>query len=136
MLSHAQSQAVKEDCISLFKNLSAATHHISVAMANLAALAKKVEPETFRVILRASVRPLVQMNFKEDTVNPTQDKPVRSRQEIRDEKIKQDTLPDKTNAIFNRQPANSSTRLLTAVIYVKLKKKYLFNEGTQTDAST
>ena len=54
MFPQAQSQAVKEDCINLFENLSAATHHISVAMANLAALAKKVDPETFRVILRAS----------------------------------------------------------------------------------
>ena len=33
------------------------------------------------------------------------------------------------------EPANSSTHLLTAAIYVKLRK-CLFNEGTQTEAST
>ena len=54
MLPQAQSQAMKEECINLFKNLSMATHHISVAMANLSSLAKKVGPETFRIILRAS----------------------------------------------------------------------------------
>ena len=135
MLSQAQSQAVKEDCINLFENLSAATHHISIAIANLAALAKKVDPETFRVILRASARPLIQINVNEDILDPTRDKLVKSRQEIHDEKIKQDILPDETNSILNKQPANSSTRLLTTAIYIKLKK-YLFNEGTQTEAST
>ena len=58
-IPEAQSQAVKEDCINLFENLSTATHHISIAMANLAALAKKVDPETFRIILKASAQPLV-----------------------------------------------------------------------------
>ena len=77
-LSQAQSQAVKEDCINLFKNLSAATHHISIAMANLDELAKKVDPETFRVILRASARPLIQININEDILDPTRDKPVKS----------------------------------------------------------
>ena len=36
---------------------------------------------------------------------------------------------------LNREPANSSTRLLTAAIYFKLKK-FLFNKGTQTETST
>ena len=49
MLPQAQSQAVREECINLFENLSMATHHISVAMANLSALAKKVDTETFRI---------------------------------------------------------------------------------------
>ena len=53
-LPEAQKQAVKEDCINLFESLSTATHHISIAMANLATLAKKVDPETFRIILKAS----------------------------------------------------------------------------------
>ena len=43
-LPKGQKQKVKEDCISLFENMSTATHHISVAMANLAALAKKRGP--------------------------------------------------------------------------------------------
>ena len=135
MLPHVQSQAVKEECINLFKNLSVATHHISIAMANLAALAKKVDPETFRIILKASAWPLVQINLNEETLDPTRDKPVKSQQEARDEKIKQDILPNPTNTRLNREPANSSTRLLTAAIYFKLKK-YLFNKGTQTETAT
>ena len=135
MLPQAQSQAVMEECINLFENLSAATHHISIAMANLAALAKKVDNETFRIILKASARPLVQINLNKEILDPTHDKPTKSQQEAREEKIKQDVLPDANNVRLNREPANSSTRLLTAAIYFKLKK-HLFNEGTQTETST
>ena len=39
-LPEGQKQKVKEDCISLFESMSTATHHILVAMANLASLAK------------------------------------------------------------------------------------------------
>ena len=134
MLPQAQSQVVREECINLFENLSTATHHISVAMANLSALAKKVDTETFRIILRDSAQPLVQININEETLDPTQDKPVKSRQESHNEKLKQDILPDTNNTTFNREPANSSTGLLTAAIYLKLKK-YLFNEGTQMETS-
>ena len=94
-----------------------------------------VDPETFRIILKASARPLVQINLSDEILDPTHDKPRKSQQEAREEKIKQDILPDANNARLNREPANSSTCLLTAAIYVKLKK-YLFNEGTQTEAAT
>ena len=134
-LPQAQSKAVREDCINLFKNLSMATHHISVAMANLAALAKKVDTETFRVILRASAWPLVQINIDEGTLDPTRDEPAKSNQEAHNRKLREAILPDTTNIRFNREPANSTTHLLTAAIYLKLKK-YLFNKGTQTETST
>ena len=112
-----------------------ATHHISVAMANLSALAKKVDTETFQVILRASTRPLVQMNIDEGILDPTRDEPAKSNQETHNRKLREAILPNATNARFSREPANSTTRLLTVAIYLKLKK-YLFNEGTQTESST
>ena len=134
-LPQAQGRTVREDCINLFDNLSAATHHISVAMANLSALAKKVNTETFQIILRASAWPLVQINIDEGMLDPTQDEPAKSSQETHDRKLREAILPDVTNARFSSKPANSTTHLLTAVIYLKLKK-YLFNEGTQTEMTT
>ena len=77
-LTQTQSEAVKEDCINLFDNLSMATHHISVAMANLSALAKKVDMETLQIILRASAQPLVQINIDEGALDPTRDEPAKS----------------------------------------------------------
>ena len=134
MLPQAQSQVVREECINLFENLRTATHHISVVMANLSALAKKVDTETFRIILRASAWPLVQINIDEEALDPTQDRPIKSRWETHNKKLRQDILPYATNVRFNREPANSTTHLLTAAIYLKFKK-YLFNEGTQMETS-
>ena len=134
-LPEGQKQKVKEDCISLFESMSTATHHISIAMANLASLAKNTDPEMFRIILKSSVRPLVQLNLSDDILDPTRDKPAKPQQKAREEMIKKDILPDPNNSRLKKEPANSSTRLLTAAIYVKLRK-HLFNEGTQTEAAT
>ena len=134
-LPEAQKQKVKEDCISLFENLSTATHHISISMANLASLAKNTDPKMFRIILKSSVRPLVQLNLNDDILDPTHDKPAKPQQKAHEEMIKRDILPDANNSRLKREPANSSTCLLTVAIYVKLRK-HLFNEGTQTEAAT
>ena len=133
-IPEAQKKTVKEDCINLFESLCTATQHISIAMANLASLAKNTDPETFRIILKASARPLVQINLSDEILDPTHDKPTKPQQEAREGRTKQDILPDANNARLKREPANSSTRLLTAAIYVKLRK-HLFNEGTQTEAA-
>ena len=133
-LPEGQKQKVKEDCISLFENMSAATHHISVAMANLASLAKNADPETFRTILKSSIQPLVQLNLSEDLLNITRDKPPNPQQKTHEETVKNDILPDPYNARLKKEPPNSATRLLTVAVYIKLNK-HLFNEGTQTVAA-
>ena len=96
-LPQAQSKAVREDCINLFDNLSGATHHISIAMANLSSLAKKIDTETFQIILRASAWPLVQININKGMLDPTQDEPAKSSQETHDRKLREAILPDVTN---------------------------------------
>ena len=104
-------------------------------MANLASLARNSDPETFRIILKSSVRPLVQLNLSDDILDPTCDKPAKPQQKAHKEMIKKDILPDPNNSRLKKEPANSSTCLLTAAIYVKLRK-HLFNEGTQTEAAS
>ena len=108
-----QSKAVTEHCIALFDNLSAATHHILVAKANLSSLAKQVDVEMFWAILRASACPLVQINIDEGMLDPTKDKPTKSNKERYEEKLRKATLPDESNARFHKEPANSATCLLT-----------------------
>ena len=81
-LPEGQKQKVKEDCISLFESMSTATHHISIAMANLASLAKNTDPKMFRIILKSSVRPLVQLNLSDDILDPTHDKPAKPQQKL------------------------------------------------------
>ena len=104
-------------------------------MANLSALAKLVDAETFKTILRASAHPLVQLNIDEGMLDPTKEKPMPSNKETHQEKIRKTLLPNEANARFCREPENSTTCLLTAAVYLKLKK-HVFNEGTQVEAAT
>ena len=89
----------------------------------------------FRMILRASACPLVQININEGMLDPTKDKLIKSNKEHYEEKLRKAILSDETNARFHKEPANSATCLLTAVVYLK-PKKHLFNEGTQIEAAT
>ena len=57
-LPQGQNRVVSKHCITLLDSLSVATHHISVAMVNLSVLAKLVDVDTFKKILRASVPPI------------------------------------------------------------------------------
>ena len=128
-------KAVTEDCITLFDKLRTATHHISMAMVNLSSLAKQVDVQTFRIILRASACPLVQININEGMLDSTKDKLTKSSKEHCEKKLRKAILPDETNAKFHKEPVNSAIHLLTAVVYLRLKK-HLFNKGTQIEAAT
>ena len=53
------SQPAINNIISLFNHLSEAHAHMLTATANLSLIGKIVDAETFRMILRASIRPMV-----------------------------------------------------------------------------
>ena len=48
------------------------------------------------------------------------------------DKLRQTLLPQERNAALRKEPRNNTTRLLAALVYLKLKKRYL-NEGTWAD---
>ena len=88
----------------------------------------------FRTILKASVRPLVQINIPPKILNPTiEEKPVMEDEVYRD-KLRQALLPHERNTALRKEPWNNTTRLLAALVYIKLKKCYL-NEGTQAETA-
>lgn len=134
MLPQQQNRAVTEHCITLFDSLSVATHHISLAMANLSSLAKLVDVDTFKMILWASAHPLVQINIGEDMLDSTRDKPMPSDKETHKEKLRKTLLLDERSTRLCRKPANSTTHLLTDAVYLKLKK-HVFNKGTQVEVA-
>ena len=65
-----QPLAVEHHSVSLFENLMVAMGYLSSAYVNLTALAKSCNGETFRTILKASVRLLVQINIPPKFLNP------------------------------------------------------------------
>ena len=81
----------------LSNDLSAATGHLSSAYAKLSSLAKICDKETFRTILAASARPLVQVNIPGKFLNPTTEKrPVLEEEGYRN-KLQQALLPQERN---------------------------------------
>ena len=59
--------------ITLFDHRSEALAHLSSAAANISSLAKIVDSDTLKLIMRASIRPLVQMTIPERFLDPIRD---------------------------------------------------------------
>ena len=63
---------------------------------------------------------------------PVHDLPPKTTGEAFRQKISTNLLPNGKHAVLKKEPANDPTRLLTIVIYFKLKRKFL-NTGTQKE---
>ena len=77
-----------------------------------------------------SARPLVQINIPPNFFNPIIEEKLVLEGEVYRDKLRQILLSQERNAALRRGPRNNATRLLAALVYIKLKKYYL-NEGTQ-----
>ena len=79
-------------------------------------------------MLRAAVRPRVQINWPEKYLSPVADPkptlPIEERRRI----IITNLLPNSEASQIQKEPRNNPTRLLTAVVYLKLKRLFLKEE--------
>ena len=128
------SQPAINNIISLFDNLSEAHAHMSTATANLSSIGKIVDAETFYMILRVSIRPMVQLTIPECFLNPIQDPNADTLRDTMMHKIEWDLLPKGDKPILVKEPDNGPTRLLCAVQWIKLSRLFL-NKGMQKDAA-
>ena len=113
-----------EECqliISTFDHISEAMAHASTVAANILALGKITDPQTFDLVLRAAARPLVQINIMERYLSPVQDsKPASTAEEVR-QKLEKELLPHSDSASIVCEPKNSLTRLLVAALWLWLR---------------
>ena len=113
-----------EECqliISMFDHISETMAHASMAVANISALGKITDPQMFDLVLKAAVRPLVQINVPERYLSPVQDpKPASTADEVR-QKLEKKFLPHSESASIVREPKNSPTRLLVAALWLQLR---------------
>ena len=73
------------------------------------------------------------MSIPEGFLNPITDKKPQASEEELAEKVKKMVLPRHKSACWKHEPKNGPTRILAAVIWLKLKRKY-FNAGMAKEA--
>ena len=79
--------------VSLFDHVSEAHAHLATVAAHLSSLGKILDKDNFQLILKAAVRPLVQLNIPERYLDPLLDKPVDTSRGNLQKKIRKDLLP-------------------------------------------
>ena len=126
------TKEIKDSITSIFNHIANAQSEASLAAANIAALTRMANAETLDTVLRAAVRPLVQINWPEKYLSLTADpKPIPPEEE-RKQKIITNLLPNSEAIQIRNKPKNNPTRLLAAVTYFKLKRLFLY-EGTMKE---
>ena len=127
-------QPAIDNIMSLFDHLSEAHAHMSTATANLSSISKVVNTETFHMILRVSIRPMVQLTIPEHFLNPIWDPDADTSRDTMTHKIEWDLLPKGDKLFLVKEPDNGPTRLLCAVLWIKLSRLFL-NKGMQKEAA-
>ena len=82
-----------DNIISLFDHISEAHAHMLTATANLSLISKIVDAETFCMILRVSIRPMVQLMIPECFLDPIWDPNADTLRDTMMHKIEWDLLP-------------------------------------------
>ena len=100
-----------------------------LAAANIAALVRTADADTLDIVLRAAVRPLVQINWPEKYLSLTADPKPTSPNEERKQNSITKLFPNSEAIQIRNEPRNNPTRLLAVVTYFKLKRLFLY-EGT------
>ena len=124
---------VWELIMSCFDHLSEVHAHMSLFVANISSLAKIADPQTFDMVMKAVARPMIQVNVPEHYLSPVQDPPPKTTAEECLSQLKKVILPQP--ASLTQEPQYRPTRLLAAVVWLRLKHKF-FNGGTTKEACT
>ena len=83
--------------------------------------------------MQSLVHPLVQMHIPEGFLDPVEDKRPKTTEEEHLQKVEKTVLPKPKVACLAHEPKNGPTRILTAVVWLKLRHKY-FNQGMAKEA--
>ena len=123
---------VRDHIILIFDHIANAQSEASLATANISSLAKIADADMLDIVLKVAVRPLVQINWPEKSLSLVTDPKPKSSTEERKQKIIINLLPNSEAGPMQKEPRNNPTQLLTAVIYLKMKRMFL-NEGMQRE---
>ena len=116
-----------------FDHLLEVYAHMSSFAANISSLAKIANLETFNMVMKAVVRPMIQVNIPEHYLSLVQDPPPKTTAEECLSQLEKVILP--WPASLTQEPWYRPTRLLAAVVWLHLKCKF-FNGSTAKEACT
>ena len=119
--------------VNIFSHAAQAHEHLSEVCVNIAALAKITDKTTLMSVINGAIQPLVQLNIPEGFLNPMEDKKSKTTEEEKRDKVRKMVLPIPDATCLKPEPRNSLTCILTAVVWLKMSRKY-FNEGTVKEA--
>ena len=105
--------------------ISEAQAHMSMATMNLSSLVKVMDWETFRLVLKATVCPMVQLNIQPQFLDPVRDPEPMWAAEQCAKKLEAWLVPHGDAASLSQEPKNNLTKLLAAALWLKLKLHYL-----------
>ena len=128
-----QKMEVWELIVMYFNQLLEAHTHMSSFMANISSLAKIADPETFDMIMKATARPMIQVNVPECYLSLVQNPPPKTTAEEHLSQLEKVILP--WPASLTQEPWYGPTKLLAAVVWLHLKCKF-FNGSTAKEACT
>ena len=109
---------VREMIVSCFDHLLEVHAHVSSFVANMSSLVKICDPETYEMVLKATTRPVIQVNIPECYLSPVQEPPPKTTAEERLAQLEKVLLPQANSACLTREPRFRSTRLLTAAVWL------------------
>ena len=113
-----KKRKAEEMIILCFDHLSEAHAHMSTFAANMSLLAKICDPETYNMVLKATARPMIQVNIPECYLSPVQDPPPKTTAEERLVHLEKVLLPQANVECLVKEPRFRPTRLLTAAIWL------------------
>ena len=124
---------VQELIVTCFDHFSEAHAHMLSFVANMSSLAKITNPETFNMVMKVAVQPMIQIDVPEHYLSLVQDPPWKMTTEECLSWLEKVLLPRPSSLAW--EPQYGPTQLLAAAIWLHLKCKF-FNGSTAKEACT
>ena len=114
----------KDLIVSLFDNLSIAHEHLGRAAANMSSLCKVMNPDQLLLIMKCSMRPLVQLSASPGLFDTPTHKQWKELPDDKVERVKDTITPRENAKELQQEPHYSPTRLLAATMAPIINKNF------------
>ena len=114
----------KDLIVPLFNNLAIAHEHLGRAAANMSSLAKAMDPDQLTLIMKCSVRPLVQLSASPGLFDMPTHKRKKELPDDKAERVKDTMTPREDAKDLQQEPHYSPTRLLAATMTHIINKNF------------